>query len=65
MSPSEVADGGVPFNPFEKEDPEHPEGIENAKNGGLGLFVTKKLMDKIEYAREGIANATIITKKWE
>ena len=25
----------------------------------------KKLMDDIEYVREGIANVTIITKHWE
>ena len=42
-----------------------PESIEEAKIGGLGLFMTKKLMDEIEYVREGIVNVTIITKRWE
>ena len=32
---------------------------------GLGLLMTKKLMDEVEYAREGIANVTIVTKCWE
>ena len=61
----EVGDDGVPFNPLKHDDPERPESIETAKVGGLGLFMTKKLMDEIEYVREGIANVTIITKRWE
>ncbi len=56
---------GVPFNPLEREDPVAPGSIEEAKIGGLGLLMTKKLMDDIEYVREGIANVTIITKSWE
>ena len=61
----EIADDGVPFNPLEKDDPEVPDSIEDAKIGGLGLLMTKKLMNEIEYVREGIANITIITKLWE
>lgn len=61
----EIGDDGIPFNPLEHEDPEQPESIEVAKIGGLGLYMTKKLMDEIEYVREGIANVTIVTKRWE
>jgi len=61
----EIGDDGVPFNPLEKDDPDRPGTIEEAKIGGLGLLMTKKLMDDIEYVREGIANVTIITKHWE
>ena len=61
----EISDKGVPFNPLEHEDPEKPESIEEAKIGGLGLFMTKKLMDKVEYVREGMTNTTTITKRWE
>ena len=60
----EIGDDGVPFNPLAHEDPERPENIEEAKIGGLGLFMTKELMDDIEYVREGIANVTVITKRW-
>ena len=59
----EVGDDGVPFNPFAHEDPERPDSIENAKIGGLGLVMTKKFMDKVEYLREGITNTTTITKR--
>ena len=61
----EIGDDGVPFNPLEHDDPEHPESVDKAKVGGLGLLMTKKLMDEIEYVHEGIANMTIITKCWE
>ena len=61
----EIGDDGVPFNPLEQSDPERPGSLENAKIGGLGLFMTRKLMDEVEYVHEGIANVTIITKRWE
>ncbi|MBQ9001808.1 MAG: SpoIIE family protein phosphatase [Eggerthellaceae bacterium] len=61
----EIGDDGVPFNPLEKDDPARPASIEEAKIGGLGLMMTRKLMDEIEYVREGIANVTVITKRWE
>ena len=61
----EISDKGVPFNPLDREDPERPESIDEAKIGGLGLFMTKKLMDKVEYVREGMTNTTTITKRWE
>ena len=61
----EVGDDGVPFNPLEQDEPERPRNLEEAKIGGLGLIMTRRLMDEVEYAREGIANVTIITKHWE
>ena len=61
----EVGDDGVPFNPLEQDDPERPESLEEAKVGGLGLAITRKIMNEVEYAREGIANVTTITKCWE
>ena len=61
----EIADDGKPFNPLAREDPERPDSIEEAKVGGLGLFMVKQLMDEVEYVREGITNVTIITKHWD
>ena len=55
----------MPFNQLEREDPVAHGSIEEAKIGGLGLLMIKKLMDDIEYVREGIANVTIIAKSWE
>ena len=61
----EVADDGEPFNPLERDDPERPASITEAEIGGLGLHMTRKLMDEMEYVREGKANVTVITKRWD
>ena len=42
-------DGGIPYNPLEKDDPDTTLGIEERQIGGLGIFMVKKTMDKIEY----------------
>ena len=60
----EIGDDGAAFNPLQHDDPDLPTSIEDASVGGLGLLMTKKLMDEIEYVREGIANVTVITKRW-
>jgi anti-sigma regulatory factor (Ser/Thr protein kinase) len=36
-----------------------------AEVGGLGLRMTRKLMDEMEYVREGKANVTVVTKRWD
>lgn len=61
----EVADDGTPFNPLEHGDPEQPKSIMEAEVGGLGLRMTRKLMDEMEYVREGKANVTVVTKRWD
>ncbi len=61
----EISDDGRPFNPLAHEDPSRPENIEDASVGGLGLVMTKKFMDEVEYLREGVANVTIITEHWD
>jgi serine/threonine-protein kinase RsbW len=42
-------DGGMPFNPLAKPDPDISIPLEDRKIGGLGIFLTKKLMDHVEY----------------
>ena len=43
------ADAGVPFNPLEKADPDITLKAEDRQIGGLGIFLTKKFMDSVEY----------------
>ena len=43
------ADSGVPFNPLEKADPDITLKAEDRQIGGLGIFLTKKFMDSVEY----------------
>ena len=42
-------DGGVPYNPLEKEDPDTSLSLEERAVGGLGIFMTKNLMDDMFY----------------
>ena len=45
-------DGGVPFDPLAKADPDtSPEAIEQ-RIGGLGIFMVKQMMDNVSYAYE-------------
>lgn len=54
-------DTGIPFNPLEKADPDITLSAEERKIGGLGIFLTKKYMDSIDYKYENGAN--ILTMK--
>lgn len=54
-------DRGIPFNPLEKEDPDISLSAEERKIGGLGIFMVKKMMDKVEYEYTN-CNNLILTK---
>ena len=54
-------DTGIPFNPLAKADPDITLSAEERKIGGLGIFLTKKYMDSIDYKYEDGAN--ILTMK--
>ena len=47
-----IEDDGVPFNPLEKKDPEFPADLINARIGGLGIHIVRKLVDDIRYKRK-------------
>ena len=57
-----VADDGIPFNPLEVKEPEIPLDEGDFKIGGLGIFITKKLMNHICYKRECGKNILTLTK---
>ncbi len=42
-------DQGIPYNPLSKEDPDVTLGTGERGQGGLGIFLTKKLMDEMSY----------------
>ena len=56
-------DKGKPFNPLEKEDPDITLSAEERKIGGLGIFLTKKFMDKFWYVYEDGRNKLSFSKK--
>ena len=56
-------DNGIEFNPLLKEDPEKVDNIEEARIGGLGIYLTKNIADKIEYHNINNENHLKIIKK--
>ena len=42
-------DGGKPYNPLEKNDPDTTLDIDERDVGGLGIFLVKKNVDEISY----------------
>ena len=58
----EFTDTGIPFNPLEKEDPDITLGLAERPIGGLGIFMVKKTMDRIQYEYVNDSNVLIIDK---
>ena len=55
-------DKGVPFNPLARPDPDITLSAEDRSIGGLGIFLTKKYMDKVEYRYENDENVLTLKK---
>ena len=58
-----ITDDGHPYDPTLKEDPDITLTAEERPIGGLGIFLIKKIMDKVEYQRKENKNLLILTKK--
>ncbi len=61
----EFIDNGIQFNPLLEEDISTPNSIDEAKIGGLGIFLTKELADELEYHHKNGENHLKIIKKVE
>ena len=55
-------DSGIPFDPLAKPDPAKNRSFSQAKKGGLGIFITKKLMNEVSYAYQNDKNVLTISK---
>ena len=55
------SDKGVPFNPLDRPDPDITLNAEDRRIGGLGIFLTKKYMNSVDYKYENGKN--ILTMK--
>ena len=58
-----MKDKGIPFDPLQKSDPDITLSAEERGIGGLGIFITKKTMDKVEYIYENGENVLTMVKK--
>lgn len=59
----EIQDGGIPFNPIEKQEPDITQELEDREIGGLGIFLVLQMMDDVAYRREEGKNILILKKK--
>ena len=55
-------DSGLPYNPLEKPDPDITLPADKRKIGGLGIYMTKKLMDDITYEYKNGNNVLTMKK---
>ena len=55
-------DSGKPYNPLEAKEPDLSKPAMERELGGLGIFLVKKFMDTVDYARLQNKNILTITK---
>ena len=58
-----LIDGGVPFDPLAKEDPDVELSGEERGIGGLGIFMVKNMVDEITYEYTDGCNRLTLRKK--
>jgi anti-sigma regulatory factor (Ser/Thr protein kinase) len=58
----EIRDSGVPFDPRKLKTPDIEDSIRKEQTGGLGVFLSRTLMDGFDYKRENEQNILTIYK---
>ena len=58
-----ISDNGVPFDPTAAPDADVTLGAEERRIGGLGIFLVRKIMDSVNYARKDGKNILSMIKK--
>jgi len=58
----EFVDGGTPYNPLEKPDPDLESGVMERPIGGLGIYMVRQMMDKVTYEYKDKHNCLKIYK---
>ena len=56
-------DEGIPFDPLAADDPDTSVEALEERDGGLGIFMVKQMMDEVAYTYEGGKNTLTILKK--
>ncbi|MGQ9801843.1 MAG: ATP-binding protein [Candidatus Saccharicenans sp.] len=59
----EIRDSGLPFDPTSSRTPDLEELIRQEKVGGLGIYISRELMDGFTYRRENDQNILLMHKK--
>ena len=57
-----LIDKGKPFDPTTQGEADITSGLDERPIGGLGIHLTRSIMDRMEYRREGDSNVLIMIK---
>ena len=63
MASITFVDSGAPFDPLSQADPNVTLAAEERAVGGLGIFLVKKTMDRVDYRYENGKNILTIQKR--
>lgn len=59
----EIRDFGIPFDPCLAPKPDIDEVVAAGRKGGLGIYLTREIMDACSYRREDARNILTLVKK--
>jgi anti-sigma regulatory factor (Ser/Thr protein kinase) len=59
----EFQDNGAAYNPLAKADPDITLSAQDRAVGGLGVYLAKRLTDRVVYCRQGDANILRVEKR--
>ncbi|MDD5254944.1 MAG: ATP-binding protein [Candidatus Omnitrophica bacterium] len=57
-----ISDTGIPFDPLSMPEPNINAPLEERRIGGLGVYMFRRIMDKVAYKREGGRNILTLIK---
>lgn len=58
----EIRDRGRPFDPCDVPEPDLHTPLEERREGGLGIFLMRRMMDRIEFSRQGDENVLTMVR---
>lgn len=58
-----IEDDAPPFDPLTAPPPDTTGSLASRPEGGLGILLTRKLMDEVEYERAGDRNRVVLRKR--
>lgn len=62
LAVAELADNGRPFDPTAVPDPDLLQPLGERQSGGLGILLIRRLMDRVQYCRDGDRNVLRLEK---
>jgi serine/threonine-protein kinase RsbW len=58
-----VADDGPAFDPLSLPAPDTGAPLDSRQPGGLGIYLTRRLVDRVSYERRGEANRVVFSRR--